>query len=103
MIKLDYIIPQDRFAPAREHWKIDDDINVRIVRYDDYAVFSIQNITGDIADQIYKQATLIEYFSDLKLEVTSNYTIEVPLEKLDSFLHYVEKIDRTQLKEGKRY
>jgi len=103
MIKLDYIIPRDRFAPAREHWKIDDDVNVRIVRYDDYSVFSIKNITGDIADQMYEQVKLIEYFSDLKLEVTSNYTITVPLDKLGKFLEYIEKLDRSKLKEGKRY
>jgi hypothetical protein len=103
MIKLDYIIPKDRFAPAREHWKIDSDINVRIVRYDGYAVFSIKNTTGDIADQIYERIKSTEYFSDLKLGGISNYTIDVPLEKVEAFLQYIEKIDRSKLKEGKRY
>jgi len=100
MIKLDYIIPKDSFAPASEHWNIDDDIKVKITRYNDYAVTSITHTTGDIADQVYHKIKLLEYFSDLKLGGVSCYSIDVPLEK---FLQYIEKIDRAQLKEGKRY
>jgi hypothetical protein len=102
MIKLDYIIHADKFAPAREHWKIDD-IKVRITRYDGYAVLSIKSTTGDIADQVYYKIQPLEYFSDLKLGGISNYTIDVPLEKSEKFLQYIEKIDTTQLNEGKRY
>ena len=103
MIKLDYIVPKDRFAPARECWKIDNDINLLIVRYDNYAMVSIQSTTGDIADQIYYKFKSLDLFSDLKLGISSNYTIGVPLEKLEIFLKHIEKIDRSELKEGKCY
>lgn len=103
MIKLDYIIPKSSFGPAREFWKIDDDIKVRVVRYDDYAMLSISNDSGDIADQIYERVKSTDYFSDLKLGSSSNYTIDVPIEKLERFLQYIEKIDRSLLKKGKCY
>ena len=103
MIKVDYITPADRFAPARERWKIDDDIGLRIVRYEGYAMVGIQSTTGDIADQIYNKFKLLDFFSDLKLEIFSNYTVKAPLEKLEIFLQHIEKINNSELKEGKRY
>ena len=64
---------------------------------------SIDHITGDIADQVYEKIKEVDCFSDLKLGGVSNYTIDVPLEKLEKFLQYIEKIDRATLKEGKCY
>ena len=103
MIKLNRITSRNGFAPDREHWDIDDDIQVLITRYDEHVMMSIWHVSGDIADQIYEKIKSIEYFSDLKLGISSNYTIDVPLEKLEKFLQYIEKIDRTTLKEGKCY
>lgn len=103
MIKLNYIVPADKFGPAQELWKIDQDFDIDIVRYNNYAVVSVWSPSGDVTNQIYERIKFKDYFSDLKLGGISNYTIDVPLEKLEKFLEFIEKIDRTTLKEGKTY
>jgi len=103
MIKLDYIIPANNFTPAIERWNIEPDVRIDITKAEKIASVTFWSKSGDITDQIYDRLKTQDYFKELKLVSTSCYSIDIPIEKLDKLLKYVEAMDKSQLKEGKKY
>lgn len=103
MPKLIDTIESNKPFPYKEIWMSDNGLRIVISYYEEVLFLSIQNESGDVADQVYELLSQNDIFHSIKLETGSCYFIKTEKKLLEAFFEAVELIDVKKLKEGKSY